>query len=188
MLKVLTAAVAAAVVVLAVPAAHAHRAAAKHSGPAQPNAVTDWNVIASNAIAVGRPPASSEVLLGLVQAAVYDAVLSAKGREGAAFRVSIRRFGPTSADAAVAATARGVLVSRVPGQAGTVDGAYASYLAGIADGPAKANGIRLGRAIAGAYLVFVATTATTTSCCSSSRLSGPGSSSLWCRCRPSRST
>jgi hypothetical protein len=150
MLKLLTAAVAAAV--LAVPAAHAHRAGAKHSGPAQPNAVTDWNVVASNAIGVGRPPASSEVLLGLVQAAVYDAVLSAKGHEEKAFRVSIRRFGPTSADAAVAATARGVLVSRVPGQSGTVEDAYTSYLAGIADGPAKTNGIRLGRAIAGAYL------------------------------------
>jgi hypothetical protein len=66
--------------------------------------------------------------------------------------VSIRRSGPTSADAAVAAAARGVLVARVPGQAAVVETAYTSYLAGIAHGAAKTNGIRLGRAIAGAYL------------------------------------
>jgi hypothetical protein len=151
MLKLLTAVVAAAV--LLVPAAQAHRAGATHSGPAQPNAVTDWNVIATNAISVGRPPASSEVLLGLVQAAVYDAVVSAEGH-GDAFAVSIRTRGPASADAAVAAAARGVLVARVPAQAAAVEAAYTSSLAGIADGAQKTNGIRLGRAVAGAYLAL----------------------------------
>jgi hypothetical protein len=150
MLKFLTAAVAAAVLV--VPAAQAHRAGAKHSGPAQPNAVTDWNAIATPAIAAGRTPASSEVLLGFVHAAIYDAVVSAKGDEDDAFTVSIKRSGPTSADAAVAAAARGVLVVRVPAQAATVETAYTNYLLGIPDGTAKTNGIRLGRAIAGAYI------------------------------------
>jgi hypothetical protein len=150
MLRLLTAAVAAAVLV--VPAAQADRLSAKHSGPGQPNAVTEWNAIATPAIAAGRPPASSEVLLGLVQAAIYDAVLSAKGDDDDAFIVSIRRSGPTSADAAVAAAARGVLMARVPGQAAVVETAYTSYLAGIADGSAKTNGIRLGRGIAGAYV------------------------------------
>ena len=152
MLKLLTASVA--VAVLLVPAGQAHRLSSKHSGPAQPNAVTHWNAVATPAIAAGRPPASSEVLLGLVQAAVYDAVVSAKGDGDKAFAVSIRRAGPTSADAAVAAAARGVLVARVPAQAATVETAYTSYLAGLPDGTAKTNGIRLGRAVAGAYVAL----------------------------------
>jgi hypothetical protein len=149
MLRLFTAAVA--VAVLLVPAARAERQHAAHSGPPQPNAVTDWNLIATNAIAVGRTPAGSEVLLGLVHAAIYDTAVSAEGGEDS-FAVSIRRFGSTSVEAAVAAAARGVLVVRVPGQAGAVEAAYTSYLAGIADGVPKTNGIRLGRAVAGAYL------------------------------------
>ncbi len=151
MLRLVTAVVA--VAVLLVPAAQADRLSAKHSGPAQPNAVTEWNLIATNAISAGRTPASSEVLLGLVQAAVYDAVLSARGDDDA-FMVSIRKFGPTSVDAAVAAAARGVLVARVPSQASTVETAYTAFLTGIADGPRKTNGIRLGRALAGAYVAL----------------------------------
>jgi hypothetical protein len=150
MLRLFTAAVA--VAVLLVPAARADRQHSAHSAPAQPNAVTDWNLIATNAIAVGRTPASSEVLLGLLQAAIYDTVVSAEGDDDDAFAVSIRRRGPTSVDAAVAAAARGVLVIRVPGQAATVEAAYTSFLAGIADGARKTNGIRLGRAVAGAYV------------------------------------
>ena len=117
----------------------------------QPNAVTDWNVIATNAIAVGRTPASSEVLLGLVHAAIYDAVQSAEGDDDS-FLVSIRKTRPTSVEAAVAATARGVLIARVPGQAAAVEAAYTAFLAGIPDGTAKTNGLRLGRGVAGAYV------------------------------------
>jgi hypothetical protein len=42
-------------------------------------------------------------------------------------------------------------VARVPAQAASVDAQYTSFL-GIPDGPKKTNGIRLGRAVAGAYL------------------------------------
>ena len=118
-----------------------------------PNAVLYWSQVAENTISVGRPPASSEVLNGLVHAAIYDAVVSVKG-EYEPFAVSIRRSGPTSVDAAVAAAARGVLVARVPGQASNVEAAYASFMAGIPDGSRKTNGIRLGQAVAGAYLAL----------------------------------
>jgi hypothetical protein len=43
-------------------------------------------------------------------------------------------------------------VARVPAQAASVDAQYTSFLGGIPDGPKKTNGIRLGRAVAGAYL------------------------------------
>jgi hypothetical protein len=118
-----------------------------------PNAVLYWSQVAENTISVGRPPASSEVLNGLVHAAIYDATVSVKGRYEP-FAVSIRRAGPTSVDAAIAAAARGVLVWRVPGQASTIESAYATFLAGIPDGERKTNGIRLGSAVAGAYIAL----------------------------------
>jgi len=121
--------------------------------PSGPNAVTHWSLVAQTAISVGRPPASSEVLNGLVHAAIYDAVVAVEGGYEP-FAVSIRRSGPTSVDAAVAAAARGVLVIRVPGQASTVEMEYIAFIDGIPDGARKTNGIRLGRAVAGAYLAL----------------------------------
>jgi len=123
----------------------------RHSS--DPAGVLYWSQVAESTISVGRPPASSEVLNGLVHAAIYDTVVSVEG-DYEPFAVSIRRTGPTSLDAAVAAAARGVLVVRVPGQASTVESAYAAFISEIPDGPAKINGIRLGRAVAGAYLAL----------------------------------
>jgi hypothetical protein len=118
-----------------------------------PNAVLYWSQVAENTISVGRPPASSEVLNGLVHAAIYDATVSVDGGYEP-FAVSIRRTGPTSVDAAIAAAARGVLVWRVPGQAPAIEAAYDTFLGGISDGEAKTNGIRLGSAVAGAYIAL----------------------------------
>jgi hypothetical protein len=144
-----------AVAVLVVPAAQAHRASRPHSSAppenAVENAVSKWSLISQNAISVGRPPASSEVLHGLVHAAIYDAVVAIE-REYEPFAVSVRATRPASVDAAIAAAARGVLVARVPAQAAAVESAYASFLAEIPDGTAETNGLRLGRTIAGAYL------------------------------------
>jgi hypothetical protein len=132
-------------------AAGARNGAQGVESPLEANAVTHWSLVSQNAVSAGRPPASSEVLHGIVHAAIYDAVVAIEG-EFEPFAVSIRPRRPTSVDAAVAAAARGVLVIRVPGQAGTVEAEYAAFLAGIPDGPRKTNGIRLGRAVAGAYL------------------------------------
>ena len=134
-------------------AASARSGAQAVQHPSGPNAVTHWSLVAQNAISVGRPPASSEVLNGLVHAAIYDAVVAVEGGYEP-FAVSIRRSGPTSVDAAVAAAARGVLVIRVPGQASTVEMEYTAFIDGIPDGARKTNGIRLGRAVAGAYLAL----------------------------------
>ena len=48
------------------------------AGPAlaAPDAVTEWNEIAANAVAVGRPGAIGQVDLALVQAAVHDTIQS----------------------------------------------------------------------------------------------------------------
>jgi PAP2 superfamily len=143
--------IAAALVAVTTAAAGGRDRAQAAQSPSGPNAVTHWSLVSQNAISVGRPPASSEVLHGLVHAAIYDAVVAVEGRYEP-FAVSILPSGPTSVDAAVAAAARGVLVVRVPAQAPTVETAYSAFLAGIPDGTRKTNGIRLGRAIAGAYL------------------------------------
>ena len=149
MLKYLTAALA--IAALLVPVAQADRSSRPDPGPAVENAVSQWSLISQNAISVGRPPASSEVLHGLVHAAMYDAVVAIdRGYEP--FMVSLRAPKPTSIDAAVAAAARGILVARVPAQAATVESAYAVALAGIPDHQMKTKGIRLGTAIADAYL------------------------------------
>jgi hypothetical protein len=96
--------------------------------------VLDWNLIAQDAIAVGRPPASSQVLAAIVQVAVYDTVVAIGG--GA--RPYAARPKPTRpvSTAAAAAAAHHALVACVPGQAAGVDTRYAGYLAAIPDGPA----------------------------------------------------
>ena len=142
-----------ALVLVSATAASGSRDRAQLRPDTEPNAVLYWSQVAETTISVGRPPASSEVLNGLVHAAIYDATVSVEG-EYQPFAVSIRRAGPTSVDAAIAAAARGVLVVRVPGQASVVESAYASFLAGIPEGAAKTNGIRLGRAVAGAYIAL----------------------------------
>src|SRR3954470_14520128 len=40
------------------------------------NAVTDWSAIAEKTATANRPPASAEVLLGIVHVAMYDAVMA----------------------------------------------------------------------------------------------------------------
>jgi len=123
------------------------------AGTMQGNAVTDWNLIAQNAIVVRRPPASSLVLEGIVQAAIYDATVAIEGGyEPFVASPTVPR--PASTAAAVAAAARGVLVVRVPGQAASVEAQYATYLMSITDGPAKTNGIAVGEQVAQGILAW----------------------------------
>jgi hypothetical protein len=128
-------------------------ASAPAAAAAQADAITDWNLIAQNAIVVGRPLGSSAVLEGIVQASIYDATVAIEGGyEPFIATPAVQR--PASTPAAVAAAARGVLVVRVPGQAASVDSQYADYLSMIPDGPAKTNGISVGEQVAAAILAW----------------------------------
>jgi hypothetical protein len=120
---------------------------------AQGNAVTDWSLIAQNAIVVGRPPGGAIVLEGIVQAAIYDATVAIEG-DYEPFVASPTVTRPASTAAAVAAAARGVLVVRVPGQAAAIDTQYIAYLATIPDGRARANGVAVGDQVARAILAW----------------------------------
>ena len=117
------------------------------------NAVVHWSEVATNAIVVGRPPASSAVLGGIVHGAMYDAVAAVQGGLKP-FATSVTAPPGSSADAAVAQAARDVLVARVPGQAAAVQSAYDAYMASIPDGPAKDAGKAVGAAAAAGMLAM----------------------------------
>jgi hypothetical protein len=117
------------------------------------NAVVHWSGVAASAIVVGRAPASSSVLGGMVHGAMYDAVASTQGGLEP-FATSVTAPPGASVDAAVAQAARDVLVARVPLQAAAVQTAYDAYMASIPDGLAKDGGKAVGAAAAAGMLAM----------------------------------
>jgi hypothetical protein len=132
-------------------------AAAGHSAAAadrpNENAVTQWNVIATNAFtpSQGTNPMAQSRTLAIVHAAIHDA-LSAIEPRFQAYSPGLGRANGASAEAAVAAAARDVLVTLLPEQAALVESEYARALAAIPDGPVKSAGIALGQASARANI------------------------------------
>ncbi len=117
------------------------------------NAVIHWSGVAATSIVVGRAPAASAVLGGMVHGAMYDAVAAIEGGLKP-FATGVTAPPGASADAAVAQAARDVLVARVPAQAETVKTAYDAYMASIPDGPAKDAGKAVGTAAAAGMLAM----------------------------------
>src|SRR5919106_3012211 len=91
------------------------------------NAVSDWSLKAQNAITAGRSPASSEYLLALVHAAMYDAAVAIEGQYRP-FRIAADVTHPASPEAAVATAAYQVLRSRLPALELALTAEYMSYL------------------------------------------------------------
>jgi hypothetical protein len=85
-------------------------------GPVFADAVLDWNEIAQDPIAVGRPGLSGSLDTALVQAAVHDAVQAIEHRFQPYYAQVPGATGSRSA--AVAAAAYGLLVAFYPLQAG----------------------------------------------------------------------
>jgi PAP2 superfamily len=133
----------AAVAVLAVLALGAPVATAD---PAE-NSVMHWTRIAEQFISISRPPASSEVLMGTVQAAIYDTVAATEGGLDP-FMASVTAPPGASTDAAVATAAHDVLVARVPLQVVPITTEYDAFMGTIADGQAKTDGRAVGAAVA----------------------------------------
>src|SRR5881397_1915441 len=121
------------------------------------NAVTDWNLIASNAIVVtgGQPPPVSALSFAMVQGAVYDAV-NAIDRTHQPYLPEPPSNPTDSKEAAAATAAFRVLVgfSDLPGlfpaQLPTLQPQYDAYIAGLPDNPpgSRANGVAIGEATA----------------------------------------
>lgn len=116
--------------------------------------VTDWNVTAADiTVAAGLGPPPANRTLAMVQTAVYEAV-NAITKRYPPDRVTLNAAPNASVAAAVAAANRAMLSRLVPSQQATIDKAYGSALAAIADDPAKTAGIAAGEQAAAAVLAW----------------------------------
>jgi hypothetical protein len=121
---------------------------------ARADAVTEWNLNASNAliVAAAQPPQVSVPHLAMVHGAVYDAVNAIDGGYEPYLLAAHSARRSDSKRAAAASAAYRVLVHLVPAQQTTLDALYAASLAGVPDGAAKAGGIAVGEQAAAAMI------------------------------------
>lgn len=141
--RALLPAMAAAIVTLTVPA-----------GDAVADVVTDWNWIATRAVAAAVPAdrATPTLQTAITQTAVYDAVSAIDGDFRPLLVRSRYDSGGASKEAAVVAAAYGTLVALIPSQKAMLDTQYAASLAALPNGPEKQRGIDLGADIAARVL------------------------------------
>jgi hypothetical protein len=123
---------------------------------ASADVLNDWNVIAQGQTILLRPTAHGQTRgIAMVQGAVYDAV-NALDSDYEPYLLDLdglnaQPFG--SRDAAIATAAHDVLVAIVPrAEVAGLDASYAATLAGISDGAAEDEGVRVGAAAADAML------------------------------------
>lgn len=126
---------------------------AQHGQPARANPVLHWNNVAAEAYkpTQGFVPLAQTRTFSIMHASIHDA-LNAIQRRYKPYTPGLQAAPRASADAAVAAAARQVLVQLIPDQAALVETAYVQALAGIRDGQAKTSGIATGQAAALATL------------------------------------
>jgi hypothetical protein len=133
---------------------HAQDANAAHAGhEPRGNAVTHWNTIATDAFtpSQGTNPMAQSRTLAILHAAIHDA-LNAITPRFQPYTTGLPEASGASANAAVAAAARDVLVVLLPEQAAFVEEAYEKALAAIPDGAAKGAGIITGQTAAAANI------------------------------------
>jgi hypothetical protein len=118
--------------------------------PAFANVITDWDDKAV-AVVTPMPPYTAERLMGLVHAAMFDAVNSIEPRYRP-YLVQLPADAATSKEAAAAAAAAAVLTTIDEKTAGEMKAALATYLGSIPDGAAKSDGVKLGQAVAAKVL------------------------------------
>jgi hypothetical protein len=123
------------------------------AGTRDGNAVTRWNAVAAEAFAPtqGTNPLAQSRAFAILHAAIHDA-LNAIDCRFEPYTAGLAAAPGASADAAVAAASREVLIALVPEQAALVEAAYERALAGVPDGPSRAAGVAAGRASAAATL------------------------------------
>src|SRR5450631_1938515 len=125
---------------------------------ASANVITDWDekavavVMPAGPVGVSQQIYAAQRMMGMVHAAMFDAVNSIE-RRYQPYLVRLPADPATSKEAAAAAAAAAVLATIDQKTAGEMKVALASYLASIPDdGPAKADGIKLGEAVAARVL------------------------------------
>ena len=124
---------------------------------ARADVVTDWNSIALQAIKTDKtPPPKSSRALAILHVSIYDSV-NGLTRTHEPYLVSGRVPRTASAEAAVAAASRAVLLKIFPAQQAAFDTAYTAAIAAIPDGSAKTAGIAWGEQVAAKVLAARAT-------------------------------
>jgi len=115
---------------------------------ARADVVTDWNMTAIRASqAAGQPNPRLSRNMAMVHAAIYDAI-NAIDRRHTAYAVDIKATPGASIEAAAAAAAYGVLTKLYWSQTAAFDVALEASLAAIPNGPARADGIAVGKEVA----------------------------------------
>jgi PAP2 superfamily len=120
---------------------------------ASANVITDWDekavavVMPGGPVGVSQQVYTAQRMMGMVHAAMFDAVNSIE-RRYQPYLVQLPADPATSREAAAAAAAAAVLATIDEKTAGEMKVTLASYLASIPDGAAKADGIKLGEAVA----------------------------------------
>jgi hypothetical protein len=120
--------------------------------PASADVIADWN---ENAVSygvlhnMGPPPA--ERVVAMTQLAMFDAVNSIEHKYRP-YLVQLPATSSASKEAAAAAAAGTVLAGINPQTRASMNSLLESYLAAIPDSPAKAEGIKLGEAVAAKIL------------------------------------
>jgi len=124
-------------------------------GPAQPafaNVITDWDEKAIAAVTPmaslgGTWPHKAQRVMGMVHAAMFDAVNSIE-RRYRPYLVQLPADSTTSKEAAAASAAAAVLATIDAKTASEMKVVLSTYLASIPNGAAKSDGIKLGEAVA----------------------------------------
>jgi len=128
------------------------------SGPARADVVLDWNGLAAQLIVgpggANKVPPLGLVDLAIVHTAMYDAVNAVEAFPFDPYGVRPTVTTPASAEAAAARAGRDVLLALYPSRSGDIATLYASSLAAIPDGPAKDNGVAVGRQAAAGILAL----------------------------------
>ena len=120
------------------------------------NVITDWDekavaVVAPMSSLDGTSPYTAVRMMGMVHAAMFDAVNSIEPHYRP-YLVQLPAAPATSKEAAAAAAAASVLATIDAKTAGEMKAALATYLASIPDGVTKAEGVKLGEAVAAKIL------------------------------------
>src|SRR5262252_282064 len=120
------------------------------------NVITYWDekallVVTPAATLPGASPYPAQRMMGMVHAAMFDAV-NAIERRYRPYLAQLPADPATSKEAAAAAAAATVLATIDAKTAGEMNVALAAYLASIPDGAAKADGVTLGKAVAAKVL------------------------------------
>jgi PAP2 superfamily len=120
--------------------------------PASADVISDWNDKAVGfgvSQKLGPPPA--ERIIAMTQVAMFDAVNSIE-RKYRPYMVQLPAAPTASKEAAAAAAAGTVLAGISPAAQAEVKSELAAYLAAIPEGAAKAEGVKLGEAVAAKIL------------------------------------